>query len=547
LTVLLLLLAGLLAAPRHPHAAERVARALAWRWAPACAGAATALVFLYVMGTLRPFAAVHDEAAYLLQARIFASGRWTGPPPPLPEFFEQFHVLVTPRLASKYPPGHSLLLVPGIWLGMPGLVPLLLNALSGALLFALARRLRDGATALAAWTVWVTSAGALGWLATYYSESTTTALWLACWWLLLRWREERRPALFCALAALVAWGGVTRPLTMLAFLAPVAVVVLVRTVREGRWRELALGAAVGLAVCALIPLWSARTLGDWRTPPYREYSRVYFPFDRPGLGPDSTPPVRELPPDMRDYHRENAGYRAAHVGATLPRAWAQRVRHTLRGAFRSHGYGGWVDGRLLLGAAALAGLAAAPAPLWVALGTGVLLTLAYLGFYHKPQWSLYYVETLPALALLAAVGVRALAGAYLRQAARGTAAGPALLVAVASLAIALDGAADVRLMRRMHAARTGYQREFAARLAAIPEPRAMVFVRYAPGHVYHNSLIENAPDWREARVWVARDRGPDNLRLMAVDPARAGYLYDEASRRMIRIHRPPGGVRAGIR
>jgi hypothetical protein len=447
---------------------------------------------------------------------------------------------VTPRLASKYPPGHSLLLVPGIWLGVPGLVPFLLNALSGALLFALARRLRDGATALVAWTVWITSAGALGWLATYYSETTTTALWLAGWWLLLRWREERRPGLFYALAALVAWGGITRPLTMLAFLAPVAVVILARTVREGRWRELALGAAVGLAVCAVIPLWSARTLGDWRTPPYREYSRVYFPFDRPGLGPDPTPPLRDLPPDMRAYRAENHGYRAAHVGATLPRAWTERVRHTLRGVFRSYWYAGRVDGRMLLAAAALVGVAAAPAPLWLALGTGVLLTFAYLGFYHKPQWSLYYVETLPALAVLAAVGVRALAGAYARRAAGGpaAAAAPALLMTAAALAIAVDAAPDVRLVRRMHATRTAYQREFAAKLEGIPEPRATVFVRYAPDHVYHNSLINNAPDWRAARVWVARDRGPDNLRLLAVDPARAAYLYDEATRRLVRLSPP---------
>ena len=75
---------------------------------------------------------------------------------------------------------------------------------------------------------------------------------------------------------------------------------------------------------------------------------------------------------------------------------------------------------------------------------------------------------------------------------------PVRLRIVAALAIALDGVADARLLRRAHAARTAYQREFAARLRSIPEPRAVVFVRYAPGHVYHNSLIENAPDWRAA-------------------------------------------------
>src|SRR5262252_7196719 len=116
---------------------EPLNRFLRLRWAPCLFGIATAVEIAVVWGSLSAVPTVHDEAAYLLQARIFASGHWTAPAPPLPEFFEQYHVLVTPVLAGKYPPGHSLVLVPGIWLGAPGLMPIVLAGLAGGFVFLL--------------------------------------------------------------------------------------------------------------------------------------------------------------------------------------------------------------------------------------------------------------------------------------------------------------------------------------------------------------------------------------------------------------------------
>ena len=45
-----------------------------------------------------------DEFVYLFQAKTLASGHLTYPSPPLPEFFEAAHILVTPRFAAKYLP-----------------------------------------------------------------------------------------------------------------------------------------------------------------------------------------------------------------------------------------------------------------------------------------------------------------------------------------------------------------------------------------------------------------------------------------------------------
>ncbi|HLB10741.1 MAG TPA: hypothetical protein VK617_14480, partial [Gemmatimonadaceae bacterium] len=126
-------------------------RVLNARWFPVVVGVLTAVFMTWMWGGLDQVALVHDEAAYLLQARIYAGGHWTAPGLPLPEFFEQYHVFVTPILAPKYPPGHAMLLVPGIWLNLPGLMPVLLLGLCGALVFEVARRLTNPWIGLLTW------------------------------------------------------------------------------------------------------------------------------------------------------------------------------------------------------------------------------------------------------------------------------------------------------------------------------------------------------------------------------------------------------------
>src|SRR5260370_3211489 len=154
---------------------ERAAAWLATRRAAVVCGVVTELLTWWVWGSLDQVAVFHDEAAYLLQAEIFASGRWAAPARPLHEFYEKFDVLVTPVFASKYWPGHSLLMVPGVWLGLPGLVPVLLSGLTGALCFGLARRVSTPGIALVTWLVWTTASGNLHWRAAVLSSGPTRA------------------------------------------------------------------------------------------------------------------------------------------------------------------------------------------------------------------------------------------------------------------------------------------------------------------------------------------------------------------------------------
>src|SRR5918999_352121 len=152
-------------------------------------GVINALLVWWMLGfELSPVPQIQDEAAYLLQAGIFARGRWTEIARPLPEFFAQMHVFTTPVLASKYPPGTSIFLTPFVWIGFPALAPMVLAAITGALIFVLARRAANGVIALLAWLLWTTAPWALRWQATFLSQTVTIALWLAAFYFLLRYR-----------------------------------------------------------------------------------------------------------------------------------------------------------------------------------------------------------------------------------------------------------------------------------------------------------------------------------------------------------------------
>jgi hypothetical protein len=505
-----------------------VTRALDSAWTPVVLGVITALITWWAWGSLSQAAVYHDEAAYQLQASIFASGRWTAPAPPLPEFWEQMAVLVTPVLAPKMPPGHAIIMVPGIWLGLPGLPSVILSAITGALLFVLARRIAGGWVALVAWFIWLTAPRALLWRAAYFSEATTGVLWLASWWALLRWRETNRTRWLLALAAFIGWGAITRPLTMLVFAIPVGVVVLWTVVRRREWRALGMALALGTSILAILPLWSYRTTGSATTTPLALYTRQYMPWDVPGFGLDSTPSERPLPADLRKVESLLEGLHAEHTAAALPRIIWRRTSVVMHDI--------WPRWRSAFAILALIGLLVSPAAGWFAFATSVLLLLSYATYAHDPSWSVYYTETMPVLAFLTALGgavVMRWMIASLRQSHEesspakehemATHLGLALTL-ILMLAPALD---DLELVHTARQRETLYHRNFQQLTSAIPDSKAIVFVRYRPNHAAHFSLVRNVPDLSSAPVWVVYDRGEEDARLLRLAPDRAAYLYDD--------------------
>lgn len=518
---------GLAARWGSPELSKPLERALESRFAPVVLGALTALLSVWMWGSLSAPAVIHDESAYLLQARIFASGHLSAPPPALPEFFEQYHVLLTPRLAPKYLPGHALMLVPGIWLGLPGLMPVLLGGVAAGLLFALSRRVAGCWVAALSWMISLTSPADVVWRCMYLSESTSSAVWLGAAWFLLRWWEGGRSRDLVFVALLCAWLAITRPLTAIAVAFPVGVVVLVGVWRRQAFAALGSALAAGLVVLCLVPVWNAASLRDWRTTPYAEYSRVYFPYQKLGFGVDPAPPLRALPADMVVYDAKYRRIHAAHTVRDLPRAAVRRV-YASCGAFLGEGV--W---RAPLGLFLLLGLLRLRGPAIFGLVSSLSLFVAYLAYAHPLDWLIYYAEGHAFLAFAVALGLWQV---LVRLSSESHA--PLAAAALLALAPAL-GALDVVGVRRGIQHSLSYHRGFAEALAKLPHEKAVVFVRYAPNHDVNDALVENPPDYDRARVWVAYDRGRENARLLVLDPERVPYLFDEAASTLYPLPPPP--------
>jgi hypothetical protein len=530
LTLVLLLLAVLLARliPVPPRRARRVLEwvdaRLAGPTAPIVVGVLTGAATLYVWGSLARTAVVHDESAYLLQAQLFARWRFTVPTPALPRFFEQLYVNLVPAVSSKYPPGTSLLIAPGSAIGMPGLPIVIATALTGALVFALARRFSDSITGLLTWTVWCSSFPVLYFHAMYLSEVPTGLAWLLAWWGVARWRRSNRIWPLGVTAFALAYCGITRPLTAVALsLAVGATLWRLASHRTGaprlHRRELApfvVGAACAVLV---VGIWSWRSTGSPLVTPLSLYTRTYVPFDKLGFGArDADVPAASLPWDQRvtdlSFYQEHR----RHTVSSLPATLLVRARMIGRDM--------WYAWRAPLAFLALLGLVAAPPALWIGLGALGLQLLLYLLYAHPPGWSLYYMEGLPVLAFATALGLVRLIEIGARQRAPLHARFAAGVLLLAGLGVAAWTTLDQ--VRAQIVSDHSFYDSFRALLPAEPDS-AIVFVRYAPTHNDGLSLVRNVPDLASQRVWVVYDLGVENARLLALAPRRTPYLFDEAS------------------
>ena len=497
---------------------ERVARSESklQRFGPVFAALMSALVVWFVWDPPPASAIFHDQASYLLQAEIFASGRWTIPTPPLPAFFEQPHVVLVPALASKYPPGHALLLAPGAALGMPFLVPLILTSVTGALVFALTARIGNAFVAAFAWVFWISAPLVLRFQGSYFSEITTGALVLASWWFLLHWRETRRRRWLILVALAVGWGAITRPLTMLAVAVPIGIVVIRDTVRHRTWRDFLLALLVGIGVLSVLPLWSARTTGSWRLTPLTLYRHDYLPFDKPGFTADATPPrrVSSMNPVLRSMYDHFMAQHRDHSADAVPRVIGLRFVNLAIAFFQGS--------RLFLLPFALVGLFAVVPPLRFASASALAVFFAYLTYSHWEKWTLYYLELTPVVAAMTAVGLWRVATRLHKSPDRS-------MIAVGAAAVALLGVSvpAIQRWRREHHDTGTFYREFARSLDRLPGQPAIVFVRYSQRASHHVAVVRNRVDLANAPVWVVHDLGARNAELQRLAPNRSVHYFEE--------------------
>jgi hypothetical protein len=482
----------------------------------------TALVYGWVWGGVHPGPVIIDESAYLLQARIYAGGHWTAPARPLPEFFEQLYVFVSPFHAAKYPPGHPLLLSLGQLIGSPALIVLLLNAVAGALVFRLVARRWGILAGLLTWLIWLLAPINLTFRPTYLSNVTTAALWLVAWWALEQWWEKGQRGWLLVLAASVGWCIVTRPFTGVVLMIPIGIVVLRRVWQQGRWSDLGAAMVVGVLVLGVLPLANRQMTGKWLELPWTTYARRYTPYDHLGFGFDSTPPLVAPNPEFTRLAALRRRVAERHTAARLPTIAYERMREILFGAL------GREQASLIPWA--LVGLLFIDRRAAFALIASLFLIGAHLAYAHHVRWTPYYLETLPVFAFLAALGLTRL-GTVVRNPRweRWVSAGSLAFFAI-WLVEALATLPRARSLSNI--AHTPY-RAFRSRLERIRDSKAIVFVRKPPQHTLSQSLVSNVPDLHRARIWIVHDLGPENARLLALAPDRVPYLYDEQRRRLI--------------
>ncbi len=507
----------------HLSVLERIQRALDGALAPWVVGAITAALVWWMWGGLAMPGTYHDERAYLVQARLLATFSWTAPAPPIPLFWEMPHLFVEPRIFARYPPGHSLALVPGIWFGLPGLVPMLLAGVFAGIVYSLARTISGPFVALGTWGLWTVAPTTLDWHSSYFSETTSALCWLAALTLLHRWAREPRPWHLPTLVAAMACLGITRPVTGLALLGPVTVVVLLVSWRRRSMQGWLPSAAIGLAICAIVPYWSYATMGTVRSLPYAEYSHWYFPFDMPGFVRDTSPPLRELPPDFVALANATRRQYEGHVPSTMPGNFVARS---------------WDIARTSLGPVAtplvafvpLGMLAAGVAVSVVAVSSFALAVTAYLVMPHSIGWTIYYLELFPLIPFFAVAGLAWLAR-YVKE--------PRAAAAVVALLV-LFTVRKLPEQRRHEEVRGARQRLTEALIADLENPRAVIFVRRVGAMSPHFTLwdVRGVPE--RTPTWIVRDLGDaQNAELIARAGDRVPYLLDEARMELHRLAPPP--------
>jgi hypothetical protein len=461
-----------------------------------------------------------DEFVYLFQAKTLAALRLTYPSPPLPEFFEAAHILVVPRFAAKYLPGHAAVLAPFQALGVPWLAPCLLLGATAALLFSAARLAGlSRAASLIAPALLLGATDVFPFFGSFLSQSTSVATVTALIAAAIALEKQPTPGRVALVASCVVFAGLVRPFTGVAA-GLVGAVALWRVRRRAPIGALSwalppviVGVILVLAVCK-------STTGSWTTPPWSLYARQYMPYDGPGIGAvHEAKPTRGFPPHLMSLYDGFLETRKKHTWSRLPAETVRRltVVSELAPAWAVIPF-------------AIAGL------LWLPLWPAALFALAFflVSLTFHVGGAIYHLEIYPWLALSAAAGAElAVRGALrLRR--------PFALVACVALAIpalwtGVRAFMEVRLVLQ-HAPERGWLIErWEPAFEWLREHHALVFIRYPANWDGNVDLTYNEPDLAHADLVRAIDRGERNAELLLHFPDRPAFVLDPLTLRLERI------------
>jgi len=228
---------------------------------------------------------IPDEVAMLFQAKNFARGQLyaAAPPMELRKFFAYEYILMDgPRWYGKYFMGPSLLLVPGVWLGVPWLINPLLGGLAVLLFYALGKELFGEKVGRVAAVLAAISPFHIATYGVMMSHGGCLILaMLFALYLIRAARDPQRLRYWCiagaALGAMVNF----RPLTALVLAIPLGLAAAVLL----DWRRLRVGAVLAFAAPLFVWMglyfaYNRALTGDPMLTPFERWSKA----DRLGWG-----------------------------------------------------------------------------------------------------------------------------------------------------------------------------------------------------------------------------------------------------------------------
>jgi hypothetical protein len=232
----------------------------------------------------QPNPRIHDEFSYILMGETLARGQVANPSPPLPEFFDTFHVLVRPTYASKYFPVQGIFLALGEKLGgHPAIGIWFSSALAcAALVWMLQAWISPSWAPLGGFIVVVQYGVFSYWSQTYWG-GMAAALGGALFFGALRrlWDHfSWQNAAWLALGLVILAN--SRPLEGTLAALPGTVLFLHRIVKNRRWREPGFWLSLVLPVLAVLSLGAFATgsynraiTGSALKPPYVLHEQQY--------------------------------------------------------------------------------------------------------------------------------------------------------------------------------------------------------------------------------------------------------------------------------
>jgi hypothetical protein len=481
---------------------------------------------------------VYDEFSHLLVADTLRHFRLANPMHPLHQFFETFFVLQEPSYSSIYPLGQGLTMALG-WtiFGTPWAGVILATAAFSSLCYWMLRAWTTPGWALAGGVLAVMEFGPLSqWMNGYWGGAVAAAAGCLVFGALPRLRQSNRRRDAVLLGLGLAIHLLTRPYETL-FLGLAAALYFVPALRAaGEARRLAGTAAVAALVVApamgLTLLQNRQVTGHWTTLPY---SLSQYQYGVPAsLTIQANPvPHAELTPQQQLDYRMQTSFRP-HGGESL-RTYLERLEYRVRY------YRFFFLPPLYLALAAFLPALRQYRFAWVAL----TVTMFALGANFFPAFQVHYLAAVTCLFVLMSVtGLARLSKLTIG----GRPAGDEAARLVFFLCVAhflfwygLHGFDPGEISQAVEPYETwdninhgNPERRIAVNHELEQTPGdVLVFVRYAPQHIFQEEWVWNAADIDGARVVWARDLGPDeNAKLLSYFPTRTALLFEPDARPM---------------